>query len=48
MSPGLAHLRARGNTTVELYVEGDHQRAVGLYEGRGFRTANRDVMYAEP
>jgi ribosomal protein S18 acetylase RimI-like enzyme len=33
---------------VELYVEGDHVRAVALYESRGFAAANRDVMYAQP
>lgn len=45
---GLLHLQQQGLTEVELYVEGDHERAVRLYEGRGFRTASRDVMYAEP
>lgn len=44
---GLAHLAAVGNTEVLLYVEGDHERAVGLYAGQGFTVANRDVMYAE-
>ena len=47
LDTGLAHLRQRGNVTVQLYVESDHERAVGLYRGRGFRTASRDVMYAE-
>ncbi len=45
---GLRHLRAAGCTEVELYVEGDHPRAIGLYAGRGFRPATRDVMYAQP
>lgn len=45
---GLRYLRQTGASEVELYVEGDHERAVGLYEGRGFRTANRDVMYSRP
>jgi mycothiol synthase len=45
---GLQHLRAVGDTEVELYVEGDHAHAVGLYTGRGFSTASRDVMYAQP
>ena len=45
---GLHHLSQQGLSEVELYVEGDHERAVRLYEGRGFRTASRDVMYAEP
>jgi len=48
LDTGLRHLHEVGDHTVELYVEGDHQRAVGLYEGRGFRTASRDVMYAQP
>ena len=48
LDTGLQHLADRGNTLVELYVEGDHARAVALYEGRGFTTASRDVMYAQP
>lgn len=44
---GLHHLAARGNHTVELYVEADHLRAVQLYRGHGFRVASRDVMYAQ-
>ena len=48
LDTGLQHLRARGNTEVELYVEGDHAGAVALYTGRGFSTASRDVMYAQP
>jgi len=45
---GLTHLRDRGNTTVQLYVEADHDRAVGLYTGYGFTVSSRDVMYAQP
>jgi mycothiol synthase len=45
---GLRHLQAVGDAEVELYVEGDHAGAVALYRGRGFRTASRDVMYAQP
>ncbi|WP_375425883.1 mycothiol synthase [uncultured Friedmanniella sp.] len=45
---GLQHLRDTGLSEVELYVEGDHERAVALYQGRGFTTASRDVMYARP
>jgi mycothiol synthase len=45
---GLEHLRERGNTSVQLYVEADHGRAVGLYAGYGFTVASRDVMYAQP
>ncbi len=48
LDTGLAHLRATGDTSVELYVEGDHAGAVALYRGRGFVTASRDVMYAQP
>jgi mycothiol synthase len=48
LDTGLAHLLAQGNNTVELYVEGDHERAVALYQGRGFSRASRDVMYAQP
>ena len=43
---GLRHLRDRGNTTVELYVEADNPTAVGLYRAYGFAPASRDVMYA--
>ena len=48
LAAGLSFLRDRGNTTVELYVEADHERAVGLYESYGFATASRDVMYVHP
>jgi mycothiol synthase len=44
---GLAYLRRRGNTTVELYVEAASGPAVALYAGYGFTTATRDVMYAQ-
>lgn len=43
---GLEHLRRRGNTAVELYVEGDHARAVALYAAAGFAPVSRDVMYS--
>lgn len=42
---GLRYLRDRGNASVELYVEADAQRAVGLYTRHGFGIAGRDVMY---
>jgi mycothiol synthase len=48
LDTGLQHLRAVGNTEVELYVEGDAEGPVALYRGRGFSTASRDVMYAQP
>ena len=44
---GLRHLEQQGNTEVQLYVEADHARAVGLYRAYGFSTASRDVMYAQ-
>jgi mycothiol synthase len=44
---GLLSLRERGNTRVELYVEGDHRAAIGLYLSYGFATVSRDVMYAQ-
>lgn len=47
LQTGLNHLRASGLTEALLYVEGDHARAVRLYEARGFTVANRDVMYAQ-
>jgi len=47
LDTGLNHLRDRGNTSVQLYVEADHARAVALYRSRGFSTASRDVMYAQ-
>jgi mycothiol synthase len=46
LSTGLEHLRQRGNTEVELYVEADNEPAVALYRGYGFKVASRDVMYA--
>ena len=45
LADGLSHLQNAGNTRVMLYVEADHERAVGLYRGYGFRVASRDVMY---
>jgi mycothiol synthase len=44
---GLRHLEQQGNSVVQLYVEADHARAVGLYQAYGFSTASRDVMYAQ-
>ncbi len=45
---GLRHLRERGNTEVELYVESDHERAIALYAGAGFTESSRDVLYRQP
>jgi len=47
LAAGLAHLQHRGNTAVELYVEGDHAAAIGLYRRYGFALSSRDVMYAQ-
>jgi mycothiol synthase len=44
---GLWHLRQQGDTVVQLYVEADNSDAIGLYQGYGFSTASRDVMYAQ-
>ncbi len=45
---GLTHLAERGSEEIILYVEGDNEGAVGLYEAFGFTHAARDtdVMYA--
>jgi mycothiol synthase len=43
---GLRHLRERGNTSVDLYVEAASAAAVGLYSSYGFTPVGRDVMYA--
>jgi mycothiol synthase len=42
---GLAYLRARKLSTVLLYVEGDNERAVRLYERFGFETFLTNVVY---
>ena len=44
---GLAYLRDHDCREVILYVEGDHEKAVGLYEKYGFTVRNRDVLYAQ-
>ncbi len=46
LAAGLRHLRDQGNTAVQLYVEADHEGAVGLYLAHGFVEVSRDVMYA--
>jgi len=43
---GLEHLAAQGLSTVILYVEGDNDRALGLYRKFGFSVAGSDVVYA--
>ena len=45
---GLDHLRTRGVRTVMLYVEGDNDRALRLYERFGFRVHVTNTVYARP
>lgn len=45
---GLRHLQGRGFDRVILYVEGDNERALGVYRGLGFTEAMRDVQYSRP
>ena len=45
---GLVHLRRRGIGTVMLYVEGDNDKALRLYERYGFVTHLTNVVYARP
>ena len=47
LSIGLRHLQDEGDLAVQLYVEADHERAVGLYRASGFVEVSRDVMYAQ-
>jgi len=48
LAVGLTHLKRRGNTKVQLYVESDNAAAIALYSAYGFRVVRRDVMYASP
>jgi len=45
---GLQHLRDAGLPWVHLYVDGDNEAAVRLYESLGFGMWDTDVMYAPP
>jgi mycothiol synthase len=45
---GLDYLRGRDLRTVLLYVEGDNDRAVKLYERFGFSTFLSNVVYRPP
>ncbi|WP_017572175.1 mycothiol synthase [Nocardiopsis halotolerans] len=45
---GLHHLRDVGLPWVHLYVDGDNEAAVRLYESLGFAMWDTDVMYAPP
>lgn len=43
---GLAYLRGRGVGRVELYVEADNERALGVYHRLGFAECSRDVQWS--
>jgi mycothiol synthase len=43
---GLDYLAKRGLDTVMLFVEGDNERAIKLYERYGFSTFLTNVVYA--
>ena len=43
---GLRHLHESGLRTVDLYVEGDNERALAVYGHLGFTEHARDVLYA--
>lgn len=45
---GLAHLARRGASEVDLYVDGDNERALRTYRRAGFRTIMVDVVHAVP
>lgn len=43
---GLRHLQSRGLPAVMLYVDGDNEAAMALYEKLGFTRWHTDLMYA--
>lgn len=45
LAHGLAHLAAEGDHTVQLYVEGDQDRVVRMYQNAGFRITQTDTSY---
>jgi mycothiol synthase len=45
---GLLHLRALGLREVLLYVEGDNEAAIAVYEKLDFTRSTLDVMYEHP
>jgi mycothiol synthase len=45
LATGLHHLTSHGVEAVDLYVEGDNDAAVNLYERFDFAEASRDVLY---
>ena len=42
---GLRHLASQGVDEVILYVDGDNDPAIAVYEGQGFRTVRTEVQY---
>ena len=42
---GLRHLATQGIDEVILYVDGDNDPAIAVYEGQGFRTVRTEVQY---
>jgi mycothiol synthase len=48
LAAGLLYLTRRGAPTVLLYVEGDNEKALGLYRRFGFERYDRDVQYRRP
>jgi mycothiol synthase len=46
LAAGLRHLAGRGAPEVLLYVEGDNQKALALYEHFGFHRYDRDSQYS--
>ncbi|MFC4335235.1 mycothiol synthase [Salininema proteolyticum] len=45
---GMAHMAARGATTLTLFVDESNSRAVRLYRNQGFETVRTDVQYKRP
>lgn len=45
LASGLNHLAGQGDTRVQLYVEGDQERVVGMYRAAGFEVAQTDTNY---
>jgi len=42
---GLEHLATQGVDEVILYVDGDNDPAVAVYEGQGFKVVRTEVQY---
>jgi mycothiol synthase len=42
---GLRHLATQGVDEVILYVDGDNDPAISVYEGLGFTTVRTEVQY---